>query len=191
MAEVTYNTIFKFKRGNASAWASVNPILEAGEPGFELDTGKLKIGNGTTPWNELNYINSNLISVDVDNQSIIIDGLGQISLKGFTEAQSGQSIRKNEQGSLEWYTPISQEELDSLIKAISIGGVDLPIEDNRVAIPIGTQDNLGVIKGSELDNQVSILSDGTAEINSVSTDKIINAVDSVLVLDCGNATATT
>ena len=188
MAEVTYNTVFKFKRGNAAAWASVNPILEAGEPGFELDTGKLKIGNGVTPWNELNYINSNLISVDVDNQSIIIDGLGQISLKGFTEAQSGQSIRKNEQGSLEWYTPISQEELDSLIKAISIGGVDLPVEDNRVAIPIGTQDNLGVIKGSELDNQVSILSDGTAEINSVSTDKIINAVDSVLILDCGTAT---
>ena len=80
--------------------------------------------------------------------------------------------------------------MDSLIKAISIGGVDLPVEDNRVAIPIGTQDNLGVIKGSELDNQVSILSDGTAEINSVSTDKIINAVDSLLILDCGNATAT-
>ena len=80
--------------------------------------------------------------------------------------------------------------MDSLIKAISIGGVDLPVEDNRVAIPIGTQDNLGVIKGSESDNQVSILSDGTAEINSVSTDKIINAVDSVLILDCGTATAT-
>ena len=187
---ITYKTIFKFRRGLASLWASANPILQDGEPGFELDTGKLKIGNGTTPWNDLNYINGNSISVDVDNQSIIIDGLGQISLKGFTEAQSGQSIRKNEQGSLEWYTPISQEELDSLIKAISIGGVDLPVEDNRVAIPIGTQDNLGVIKGSESDNQVSILSDGTAEINSVSTDKLINAEDSVLILDCGTATAT-
>lgn len=191
MAEVTYNTIFKFKRGNAAAWASVNPILEAGEPGFELDTGKLKVGNGVTPWNELNYINSNLVSIDVDNQSIIVDGLGQISLKGFTEAQAGQSIRKNDQGSLEWYTPISQEELDSLVKAISIGGTDLPIEDNRVTIPVGTQDSLGVIKGSDSDNKISILSDGTAEVNSLSVDKIINAEDSVLILDCGTATALT
>lgn len=191
MAEVTYNTIFKFKRGNAAAWASVNPILEAGEPGFELDTGKLKVGNGVTPWNELNYINSNLVNIDVDNQSIIVDGLGQISLKGFTEAQAGQSIRKNDQGSLEWYTPISQEELDSLVKAISIGGTDLPIEDNRVTIPVGTQDSLGVIKGSDSDNKISILSDGTAEVNSLSVDKIINAEDSVLILDCGTATALT
>lgn len=50
-------TTFKFKRGLAMNWTAKNPILEAGEPGFELDTGKLKIGNGTTPWNELEYIN--------------------------------------------------------------------------------------------------------------------------------------
>lgn len=51
-------TTFKFKRGLAENWTIKNPILETGEPGFELDTGKLKIGNGITPWNELLYINS-------------------------------------------------------------------------------------------------------------------------------------
>ena len=53
-----------------------------------------------------------MISIDVDNKSIIVDGIGQISLKGFEEAQTGQSIRKNDEGVLEWYTPISEEELD-------------------------------------------------------------------------------
>lgn len=48
-----------------------------------------------------------MVNVDVDNQSIVIDGIGQISLKGFTEASTGQSIRKREDGTLEWYTPIS------------------------------------------------------------------------------------
>lgn len=95
MADVIYKTIFQLKRGESSAWRNLNPILAAGEPGFELDTGKLKIGNGTTSWNDLNYINSNLVSVDVDNQSIIIDGLGQLSLNGFDNAETGQSIRKN------------------------------------------------------------------------------------------------
>ena len=42
MAEVTYKTIFKFKRGTSEAWTIVNPTLAEGEPGFELDTGKLK-----------------------------------------------------------------------------------------------------------------------------------------------------
>ena len=112
MAEVVYKTIFQLKRGTAQKWAELNSVLREGEPGFELDTGKLKIGNGTTPWKELNYINNNLISIDVDNKSIIVDGIGQISLKGFEEAQTGQSIRKNDEGVLEWYTPISEEELD-------------------------------------------------------------------------------
>ena len=44
------------KRGTASEWVNANPILAAGEPGFELDTGKLKIGTGTIPWNSLSYL---------------------------------------------------------------------------------------------------------------------------------------
>ena len=55
MAQVI-NTTFKLKRGTAARWAEVNPILEAGEPGFVYDENRLKIGNGVTPWNELPYI---------------------------------------------------------------------------------------------------------------------------------------
>jgi hypothetical protein len=51
MATTVYTTTFKFKRGNSNDWTNVNPILAEGEPGYELDTGKLKIGNGTTNWN--------------------------------------------------------------------------------------------------------------------------------------------
>jgi hypothetical protein len=46
----------QIKRDNASIWASVNPILSDGEFGFERDTNLLKIGNGSTPWNNLPYI---------------------------------------------------------------------------------------------------------------------------------------
>jgi len=48
----------KLKRGIASDWATRNPILSEGEPGYELDTGKLKIGNGITGWNGLPYLSS-------------------------------------------------------------------------------------------------------------------------------------
>lgn len=48
-------TQFQFRRGTASQWTSANPTLGAGEPGFESDTGKLKIGDGSTAWNALAY----------------------------------------------------------------------------------------------------------------------------------------
>lgn len=50
------NTTFKFKRGMSSRWAELNPVLSQGEPGFEIDTGKLKIGNGINTWAELQYV---------------------------------------------------------------------------------------------------------------------------------------
>jgi len=46
------------RRDLATTWASINPILSSGEFGYETDTGKLKVGNGSTSWNALSYIGS-------------------------------------------------------------------------------------------------------------------------------------
>lgn len=46
----------QFKRGTATRWADLNPVLANGEPGFVYDTHKFKIGDGTTHWNDLPYI---------------------------------------------------------------------------------------------------------------------------------------
>lgn len=51
----TIKTTFQFRRGESSAWEKNNPILAYGEPGFEKNTNRLKIGDGVTPWNELDY----------------------------------------------------------------------------------------------------------------------------------------
>lgn len=56
MAATIVKTTFQLKRGSAARWEELNLILAAGEPGFEVDTNRLKIGNGETPWNELPYI---------------------------------------------------------------------------------------------------------------------------------------
>ena len=39
-------TTFLLRRGTTEAWNRVNPVLKYGEPGFEKDTNKLKIGDG-------------------------------------------------------------------------------------------------------------------------------------------------
>lgn len=46
----------QFKRADSVRWSQQNPILKNGEPGFEEDTGRFKIGNGITEWNQLGYI---------------------------------------------------------------------------------------------------------------------------------------
>lgn len=45
----------QLRRGTAAQWTSANPTLAAGEVGFETDTNKEKIGDGTTAWNSLAY----------------------------------------------------------------------------------------------------------------------------------------
>ena len=49
------NTQLQVRRGSASQWTSANPTLAAGEFGFESDTGKFKIGTGSTAWTSLAY----------------------------------------------------------------------------------------------------------------------------------------
>lgn len=46
----------QFKRGVAARWSEVNPVLEAGQPGFIIDENRLKIGDGVTAWNDLPYV---------------------------------------------------------------------------------------------------------------------------------------
>ena len=57
------------RRGTAAQWTSANPVLAAGEIGFETDTNKFKIGNGSTAWTSLSYF--------VDG-SAIIDGAPEL-----------------------------------------------------------------------------------------------------------------
>jgi hypothetical protein len=43
-------TSIQFRRGTAAQWTAANPVLSAGELGYETDTGEFKIGDGTTAW---------------------------------------------------------------------------------------------------------------------------------------------
>jgi hypothetical protein len=49
------NTRLQVRRGTASTWTSTNPTLYSGEIGFETDSGRIKIGDGTTSWTGLDY----------------------------------------------------------------------------------------------------------------------------------------
>jgi len=46
------------RRDTAANWTSTNPTLSQGEIGFETDTYKIKIGNGSSAWADLAYFSA-------------------------------------------------------------------------------------------------------------------------------------
>lgn len=61
------------RRDTAAGWVSANPTLLLGELGYESDTGKWKVGNGSSAWSSLAYsFSSDLIS-EGDSKAEVID----------------------------------------------------------------------------------------------------------------------
>jgi hypothetical protein len=58
------STYIKLKRGTAAALQQANPVLAAGEPCLEIDTNKIKYGDGITEWVNLPYANPALSVVN-------------------------------------------------------------------------------------------------------------------------------
>jgi hypothetical protein len=49
------STKIQLRRDTSANWTSANPTLFSGEIGFETNTGKFKIGNGSSAWSALDY----------------------------------------------------------------------------------------------------------------------------------------
>ena len=69
------------RRDTAANWTSANPTLASGELGGETDTGKLKLGNGSTAWNSLAYQGG---VTSVNGNTGVVTGLAPISSPTFT-----------------------------------------------------------------------------------------------------------
>lgn len=76
MAERPINARQRQKYDTSTNWATNNPILLAGEIGVESDTNKIKIGNGTSKWSQLQYVGG-----DIDFTKFVTTDTEQTILK--------------------------------------------------------------------------------------------------------------
>lgn len=169
--EVVLNTIFQLKRGTSEAWERVNPILRAAEPGYELDTGKMKIGDGVTNWKNLDYFGGSF-SVLEDGVSIKLNDAQLLELSGFTVASAGMVPRKNANGELEWYTPIDIGVEEMVKTETFISAVDTQIEE----VLYGTETEPG-----------GVMEDYQKTTDTISVSRLVNDDTSILVLNGGSA----
>ena len=68
------------RRGTAAQWTAANPVLAAGEIGFETDTNKFKMGNGTSAWTALTYFaNAAELAAIIDGAPAALDTLNELA----------------------------------------------------------------------------------------------------------------
>jgi hypothetical protein len=80
---------FRLRRASALEWFTTDPVLSAGEPGVELDTGKVKIGDGVKAWTDLPYfLNEDAIA------ALIATSLEEAVLEG-VEGDSAYEVAVN------------------------------------------------------------------------------------------------
>lgn len=161
MAEVI-KTTFQLRRGNASAWAKNNPILSRGEPGFVIDENRLKIGDGTTAWNDLEYI----------GEDSIFDGN---TIEDFPEQGQTRTIYKaaQEKAIYQWNDNSASYVLLS-----------------RGELQIASEETLGGVLSSsnEVENSVAVNEVGKMTVNSLNINKLVQSENEFLILYGGSAT---
>lgn len=98
MAEKTINTRIQLRNDLAATWNSKNPVLKKGEIGIEIDTRKMKVGDGTTAWKALSYMGADandILAVINENR----DTCTQIELnQGQTDADGLATITSPKKG---------------------------------------------------------------------------------------------
>jgi hypothetical protein len=74
------------RRNSTIVWETKNIVLQQGEPGYDTTLKKLKIGDGSTPWNDLRYITDTFY---IDNGSITND---KLALDSVTNSNLAETI---------------------------------------------------------------------------------------------------
>ena len=81
----------QIRRDTSVKWSVNNPVLLSAELGYETDTDLLKIGDGSTLWNDLGYWNGNL-AIEV-NGTQVVQGTGTLNFTGgVTASATGGSV---------------------------------------------------------------------------------------------------
>lgn len=175
-------TQIQVRRGTASQWTSTNPVLASGEWGYETDTGKVKIGNGSTAWTSLGYTGAGTVTsitagtglsggtittsgtIAIDSTVVTLTGTQTLTNKTatgliYTQTLLTPSFTTNA------YTLVLGDQGDILLASngSTAGTINIPTNAS-VAFPIGTQ--ITVIQTGSGQLTIQAASSGTTTVIS-------------------------
>lgn len=109
--------VYQQPKDTAAAWTTANPTLPEGVLAYESDTGRWKLGDGSTAWNSLGYLTvaeasailSKLLTVDGASSGLDADLLDGNHASAF--ATSGHN-----------HDSVYATATDCIVYAIALGG---------------------------------------------------------------------
>ena len=202
MATRTVNARYRHPCRTAAQWSSYNPVLLAGEVGYESDTGKSKVGDGVKKWSELGYTGTDKVD-KVSGKGLSTNDYSTAEknkLAGIAAGANNYTHPSTHPASMITGLPTSlpanggtankvANKLTAGSKtydgsaAVTITAADLgaitsiPVE-YVTETEYATASKGGVVKSSTAADKVSVGTDGTMSLNTVSGSKVSGAVAS-------------
>jgi hypothetical protein len=141
-------TKIQVRRDSAADWNILNPTLSEGEIGYETDTGKFKIGNGSSFWSALDYFN-----VEVD-------------LSGYLTSSSASTIYLTQDSASTNYA--TKTYADNAAAAIVDSAPSTLNTLNELAAALGDDANFASTVATSLGNKLDTSSASTTYLTQAS-----------------------
>ena len=180
MSNFTLNTKIILRNDTRANWKSANPVLTKGEMGVEIDTGKIKIGDGVKAWGELDYANV------LPNE---LEGLGYGDM--LKEVYDTNGDGKVDRAELADNATMAEEAkvAGKLKTPVNIAGVafdgSADIEITKANVGLGNVDNT-----SDLDKPISTATQGALDAikGNAGTGVTLGTVDAKATANAGEIT---
>lgn len=137
------------RRATEAVWTTSDYVLAAGELGVTTDTGIIKVGNGTSPWTELDiaFGSEYLPILGKAADSDLLDGIGSESFVKFTDtataATADKVAKRLGDGKLKAVAGSATDELvnyDQMISAIATARQELVSRTVTASITLALAD---------------------------------------------------
>jgi hypothetical protein len=178
------------RRGTASQWTTANPILAAGEIGFETDTNQFKMGDGTNTWANLSYFkNLEDLGGSLDDY-LLVENIGE---PGFAASLDVNGyIPVTQLGNLIGDAPEILDTLEELADSLTNidGDINTRISNNNITQREITNDDIQSAIAMEQTERSNEIEDSIASAISIESSARTLEIDNAIaseVLDRDNA----
>ena len=165
------------RRGTAAQWTAANPVLAAGEIGFETDTSKFKMGNGSSAWTALTYFaNAAELAAIIDGAPDLLNTLNELaaSIGDDPAFLASMNAALTATG-----TALATHETDSTSVHGIANTANLVTQDNLTAHSVVTQNVHGIENTAELTTQTQV---STAVSNHASVTTSVHGIANTALL---------
>jgi len=140
------------RRGTQAQWTAANPVLAAGEIGFEIDNNRFKVGDGTNAWASLSYF------VDIET---VLGGVSGTDLPAALDTLNEIAAALNDDAGL--YNTLS----NLINTGLQTNTNNLSAHENDTTSVHGIGNTLALVTQTNLTDAIGTHNDDTSNVHGI------------------------